>query len=282
MKVTMPSIRCRGIAIVVLLAVTSWLSMVAVGCLGQGSLQSRVEEVDEFFRQGTVNLAETTSFIGTLEGFDFENAQFLDNTLREIEMSRYAAQNVRESLQALGELDYSGDLEQLGQYINEYLAAMEGALGELEDIYAGLEEILKSIEPVLREEAVITQMEAPQSDQEWLERLNRLDAALQLSVAELQKAEVPPSLQGYKAFFIDIFSTMYKLTGDLIAVVTGVVSNEELENNPDFIRIMEQVEEYGSLVEELYRSLAITRIDPYVEAVELEINRLYLGGEGGG
>jgi hypothetical protein len=281
MKVTMRFIKYQGIAIVFLLALTGWLSMAAAGCLGQEPTQARVEEVDEVFRQGTVLLAETTGFIGALEEFDFENAQFYDNAIREIEMSRYAAEDMRENLKALGELDYSGDLEQLGQYIHEYIAAMEEALGELEVVYSGLEDILGAIEPVLIEEAVITQLDAPQSNQEWLERLNPLDEALKISLTELQEVEAPPALQGYQALFTDILSNMNKLVGELIAVVTGAASNVDVENNPDFIRMQEQLGIYVSLVEELYQGLAITRIDPYVEAVELEINRLYLG-EGGG
>ena len=278
----MRAIRYRGITIVILLVAAGWLCMAAAGCLGQESTQSRVEEVDEVFRQGTVLLAETTGFIAALQQFDFENAQFYDNAVREIEMSRYAAEDMRESLRALSELDYSGDLEQLGQYVDEYVAAMEGALGELEDIYAGLEEILRAIEPVLIEEAVITQMEAPQSDQEWLERLYPLDDALKLSIAELQEVEAPPSLQGYQALFMEVLSTMNKLVGELIAVVAGAAPNVDVENNPDFIHMQEQLGTYGPLVEELYQGLAITLIDQYVEAVELEINRLYLGEGGGG
>ena len=282
MKVTMRSIKYGGIAIAVLLATAGGLSMVAAGCMEQRSTQARVEEVDEVFRQGTVLLAETTSFIGALEQFDFENAQFYDNALQEIEMSRYAAADMRESLNALGELDYSGDLEQLGQNTNEYIAVMEEALKELEGIYAGLEKILGAIESVLIEEAVITQMEAPQSDQEWLERLQPLDTALKISIAELQKVEAPPQLQDYQDLFMDILSTMNKLVGELIGVVVGAAPNVDVENNPDFIRMQEQLGAYGLLVEELYQGLTITLVDPYVEAVELEINRLYLGEGGGG
>ena len=75
---------------------------------------------------------------------------------------------------------------------------------------------------------------------------------------------------------VDLFSTLYDLARELKGVVTGSVANEEVENNPDFIHVRELLEIYGPLVEGLYGKLKLSAVDPSIEAVELEINRLYL------
>ena len=252
----------------------------AMGCTGSSVSREQTEEIDTVFRTGSSRISEITSFITALEDFDFENAGFLDNAVSAVTASRDAARELQASIDGLSGFDYDGDLEPLGTYIQEYAAAALEAVGELEGVYAGLLDILQAIEPVLREEAVITQLDEPGSDAELLERLTRLRDALDPSLAALAEIEVPTLLIEYKSLLEEIFTLLRKTVGDLIAVVGGTSSNIDMENNPDFQRMQELMIEYQPLVQRLYESLAITRMDALVEKVELEINRLYLEESG--
>lgn len=267
--------RRRRWLIPVLVLTAAVLIMQSPGCEA-GTEAERVEAIDDAFRLGSSKLAGLTAFIYPLGGFDFENAAFLDEVSNGLRVSRSASEEVRISLEEMRGFDYPDELEQLGVYIEEYTAAMEEALQELEGVYAGLEAIMAAIEPALEEESVLTQLEAPQSTEEWLTRLRDLYAALGATLGNLQAIEVPSTLLEYEAYMLELFGVMHKLTGDLIAAASGAAPNVEVEYNPDFLRIQELLAAYPAQVDSIYEGLGITRIDPYVEAVELEINRLYL------
>jgi hypothetical protein len=259
-------------------AIASALLMALVwGCGGSDVSRGEVERIDEVFRAGISNLLETTSFIPVLEEFDFENAGFLDSAVNAVNTSRNAALELRASIDKLSGFDYQGALEPLGGYMEEYKTAAADAVAELEEIYDGLDDILQAIGPVLREEAVITQLDAPQSDAELLDRLDRLQSAMDPSLAALAETEVPAALLEYKSLFTEILTVLRKLVGDLIATARGLSPNMNMENNPDFLRVQELMAGYQALVQQLYEGLGITRMDTLVEQVELEINRLYLG-----
>jgi hypothetical protein len=253
-----------------------FLLVSTAACSGGLSLQERVGEIDAAFRAGNARLSETTAFVEVLKEFDFENAAFLESTLSALDASEDAAQGLLASIDELNAVEYEGDLASLGGYVREYSTAAVDTVGELQEIYEGLRAVLLAVEPVLREEAVITQMEAPGSDAELLERLESLDAALSSSLAELPELEVPPLLVEYKSLFVDLLTTMRELVGDLITVVSGQAANINMEDNPDFLHVQELLASYQPLVEELYGNLAITGIDGLIEQVELELNRLYL------
>lgn len=258
-------------------AVFVCLAVLAVGCGGGSVSREEVKEIDAVFREGTSSLSGTTTFVAALEDFDFENAAFYDNAVYAIGTSRDAARRLRASVEELLSRDYGGDLEELGEYMREYGDAALEAVAELDAVYDSLQDIMEAVEPILREEAAITQLEAPQSDAEWMERLERLDAALQLSTSELAGVDVPPLLAEYKAFFEELLATLHKMTVELMATVAGQAANVEMENNPDFIHMQEMLDDYLPMVVSMYDGLRITMIDPLVEKVELEINRLYLG-----
>lgn len=231
------------------------------------------------FRKSSSNLNKSASFITALRGFDFENADFFDRAVASIGESRNAAQEVLASLEELGSFDYGGVLANLGGYIQEYSDAVAEAVEELLDAYTALEELLQALEPTLREEATITQLEAPQSDAEWLGRLRKLYAALDVSLADLTRVEVPPTLSDYLAYFTDLFSTMHKLIGDIITALNSPAPQPDSESNPDFLHVRALLDDYPPLVEKFYEKFKIFHIDPLVERVELEINRLYLEEE---
>jgi len=262
-------------------AIVSLVSICVVvftlGCTGSSVSGEKLEEIDAVFRAGSSRISEITSFISTLEDFDFENAGFFDSAVSAVNRSAAATQALRASIETLSGFEYDGALETLGNYIDEYVAAALEAVGELEGVYAGLLDILQAIEPVLREEAVITQLDEPGSDAELLERLIRLRDALDPSLAALAEIEVPTLLIEYKSLLEEIFTLLRKTVGDLIVVASGTSPNINLENNPDFQRMQELMVDYYPLVQQLYESLGITRMDALVEKVELEINRLYMG-----
>ncbi|MEW6554011.1 MAG: hypothetical protein AB1384_06970 [Actinomycetota bacterium] len=248
------------------------------GCGGVPS-REEVERIDTTFRAGTSSIVEATAFIAALEKFDFENAAFYTDTMSALDSSRAAAQKLLASVEEMGTFDYGGGLAPLGKYVEEYVPRVVEAVEELDGIYVGLQGILEAIEPVLREEAVITQLEAPGDDAELLERLRRLDAALAASLAELPGIEVPDRLREYKALLEGIFTDLHKVVLDLIAMATGQAPSLNPENNPDFLSLQEQLEDYPGVVGKIEEGLEIYRIDPQVEKVELEINRLFLGEE---
>lgn len=266
----------RAPGIVITLAVVAGLGILAPGCGGGTVSRETVEEIDAVFREGNSQLVAVTAFLAALDDFSFENAAFYEDTLQAIEDSREAASGLRRSAEELASIDYRENLYELGKYTREYCDAVLPAVDELETVYDALQDILEAIEPILREEAVITQLEAPRSNEEWLQRLYRLEAAAGPSAAELAVVDVPPPLAEYKALLEDLFSTLHKLTVEVIAVSSGQVENVEMEHNPDFLHMQELLESYPPLAEGLYARLRISAIDPLLEKVELEINRLYL------
>ncbi len=273
MKVHNPGRIAEKAAAVILVC----LLLFASGCNGDKVSREEVEEIDSAFRRGISQLSEVTVFIRALEEFDFENADFLENTLQQIDTSRLAAQGVIESSNELRSFNFEGGLDQLGEYVSEYHDTVVEAMAELETVYDATEEMLEVLRPVLSEEATITQLEAPRNDAEWLDRLRRLDTALGSSLAELDNVRVPGLLEDIKALFTDLLTTMSKLVGDLISVLTRSIPNVEMETNPDFLRTLQLVDGYLPLVQALYDNLEISEIDSLVEQLELEINRLYMG-----
>lgn len=263
-------------SIAFLLAALVCAVLCAPGCGGGTVSRETVEEIDTVFREGNSQLVAVTAFLAALDDFSFENAAFYEDTMQAIEESREAASGLRRSAEELASIDYRGNLDEVGKYTMEYCDAVLLAVDELEAVCDSLQDILEAIEPILREEAVITQLEAPRSNEEWLQRLYRLEAAAGPSAAELAEVEVPPALAEYKALMDDLFSTLHKMTSEIIAVSSGQVANVEMEHNPDFLHMQELQESYPPLVEELYERLLISAIDPLLEKVELEINRLYL------
>jgi hypothetical protein len=269
--------RIKRILEVVALIVTAVIILIQfTGCQG-GSTQDRVEEVDAAFRKGNSSFSALTGFIAPLEEFDFENTEFLTNILAALQQSRTAVEETNASLDELQGFDYKGELEQLGAYIEDYIFSTREALSEVEGVYTGLEDILRAVQPALEEEAVVTQLEAPASNEEWLERLYGLDAALEPSMRDLQEVEVVPFLQEYKAYMVDLFGTLQKMVKEIIPVAAGTTPNVNMDENPDFLHIQDLRSQYPQLVDGMYDNLKISRIDLLVEEVELEINRLYLG-----
>ena len=260
--------------IAVVLTALLLLGVMAAGC--QSGTRDKVEEIDEILREGTSQLAEVTGFIGTLKEFAFENANFLQNALGSIGTSRAKLRVLKASTDRLDELTYDGELEPLGQYIRLYIDATREGIAQLDEVYNGLEEILKAIEPILREEAVITQLEQPQDDAELLVRLRRLEAATVPAISNLQGVEVPALLADYKTLFLEVFTTLLNLTRNLIVVASGGSTTIDLETNPDFDSMNLLIAGYGTVVEELYVNLKVSKIDAVLEQVELEINRLYV------
>jgi hypothetical protein len=259
----------------------AYLLMVCMGvcltaCGAGGFSREEVEEIDTAFRAGTSSIDETTAFVRALEKFNFENAAFFEDTMSAVDASRAAALKLLASVEEMESFSYDGALSTLGRYVEDYEPFVVEAVEELDGVIDGLSGMLQAIEPVLREEAVISQMEEPGDDSELLGRLQKLDAALATSLAELPGLEVPVQLAEYRSLLVGIFTSLHKVVRDLKAVASGQTTNVTIENNPDFLRMQELMADYPGVVGEIEDNLEISRIDPRVEKVELEINRLFL------
>jgi len=259
------------------LAVLAGAAFLTAGCGRKAVSREDVERIDEAFRKGSSRLSEATAFIDLLEKFDFENARFLEDLRAGINAGREACGEIGASLDELAACHYPGPLGELGGRVKEYSAALGEAVEELQGVYDGLDMIMPALEPTLREEAVITQLEAPSSDAELLERLERLDVALGSSLAVLDELETPPLLSDFREYFTQIFSVLNKVVADLIVVTRGRMPNPVMESNPDFLRLQQLMADYPALVEGMREKLKVSALDPLIEKVELEINRLYLG-----
>lgn len=248
-----------------------------INCCGGPTSREEVERIDNAFRRGSSRLTKTTAFLDALERFDFENAQFLEDVLAGIDSGRSACSELKASLDELTAFAYPCGLEELEKSVEEYSAAVMEAVAELEVVYGGLEEIMLALEPILRIEAVITQLEEPSSDAEFLERLRELDAELMKSLSALERLEPPKLLCDYRDYFLQLLSVLGKLVGSLMAVAEGRTSSADVNLDPDFMLFQRLMVAYPSLVEEIFKKLKINALDPLVERVELEINRLFLG-----
>ena len=253
------------------------LVLLSTGCGGGGLSREELDEIDATFRAGTSRLSETTSFVYVLQTFDFENATFIDDIMSALDASREAADELQASIEGLRDFNYEGTLSMLGGYLEEYIASVTEAIEELSTIRSGIEQISLAIEPIMSEEAVITQLEEPGDDAELLDRLRRLSEALESSLAELSGLEVPAKLTEYKSLLEGIFTSLQNVIRDLIYVASAQTAGETMENNPDFLRMQDLMETYVPVVKAMHEDLKISSIDPLLEKIELEINRLYLG-----
>lgn len=263
------------VLIVVSVIVTFFLLASISGCRST-SRTELVEKIDEAYRQGANRVSDLTAFLSVMKGFDFEKTSFYGDAVRAIEGGREAVSEIRASLEKLTTCEYAEDMEELQEYVLAYVNGMGLALGELEEIYVALEEFLSSVKPVLEVEAVLTQMEVPQSREEWMERLKGLKESLEITLKSLEMAEVPPLMKDYHAYMMKLFSLMDKLVGDILATVAESGLEAEVERNPDFELLRLLMDEHGSVVEALGDNLRISHIDPLMSRVELEINRLIL------
>ncbi len=244
-----------------------------------GFSREEVEEIDTAFRAGTSSIDETTAFVRALEKFDFENAAFFEDAMSAVDASRAAALRLLASVEEMEGFSYDGALSTLGGYVEEYTAFAVEAVEELDGIYDGLEGILQAIEPVLREEAVITQMDEPGSDAELLGRLGSSTRLWKPRWPNCRGSRSPLSWPSISPCSKASSPTCTRWSVTSYAAASGQAPNENMENNPDFLYMQELMADYPGVVGEIEDNLEISRIDPRVEKVELEINRLFLEEE---
>ncbi len=237
-----------------------------------------LERIDYAYRRGTSRLSDLTAFLKVMKDFDFERASFYEEAVQSIEKGKEASLEIRSSLEELTTCEYAGYMEELREYVLAYVQGMGPALDELEEVFRGLEELLASIKPILEVEAVLTQMEVPQSEEEWKGRLKGLKEALEVSLQSLEEVEVTSVMAEYYDYMAQLFSLMDKLVGDILVALSERGLAAEAERNPDFERLWLLIEGHGSAVEALEDALKISHLDPLMSRVELEMNRLFLEG----
>lgn len=238
-----------------------------------------MDEIHSALQDYVQGMVRAKGFLQPLKTFDFENATFLNDVLSSIEDGRAGLREAMVSVDRLEGFDYRGNLSHLGELIQELTKRVRYALDELKKIQDGIEGVLTSIRPVLEEEATITQLEVPQSTQEWVHRLRRLDAALSASLRALDVIGVPEEIGKYRTYFLDLLTTLHNIVRVMIHRVSTGITGPDPRLNLDFQHLQELLSSYGDLVEHFDNLLLINQLESYLEEVELEINRLFLKSE---
>ncbi|MEJ5186520.1 MAG: hypothetical protein WHT46_05510 [Candidatus Geothermincolales bacterium] len=244
------------------------------GCGGGGG--AAIDQVDRLLGEVAERLERVWSTVDAWKGFDFEDASFTARIDASLHESRIAADELSGLLFEL-DRDYSGFLENLQPLISELISKCREGLKELVPALEELSALSKAIEPVMREEAVITQMEAPRSDQEWLERLRRLEGALKASLPALKNLSPGGSrFPGLKNALLEIFSLLDEMVRRLASSLPGRAGQRNISIEDKFDRMQDLIRGWDGLVDREFSGLSIFKLDPHLERVELEINELLL------
>lgn len=266
---------CRKTQAIVSALLFLLLSITSIaGC--QRPPEEQLHDIHSALQDCVQGMEKAKGFLQPLKTFDFENASFLNDVLSSIEDGRSGLREAMVSVDRLEGFDYRGDLSHLGELIREVTQRVRHALDELKKVHDGIEGVLASIRPALEEEATITQLEAPQGTQEWVQRLLRLDAALSESLQALDGIEVPDKTDKYRTFFLDLLTTLHNMVRVMIRRVSTGITGPDPRLSLDFQHFKELLSSYGVLVEDLDSLLLINQLESYLEEVELEINRLFL------
>ncbi len=125
-----------------------------------------MQEIDRLHGTLVESLEKIWSVKDALKGFDFEDASFLPRVNAAMHQSRLALEELDGILVELEIKDYGGQLEGLGPLVHELIDRCREGKSQVIQALGELARMIEAIEPVMMEEAVITQLEAPRSDQE--------------------------------------------------------------------------------------------------------------------
>jgi hypothetical protein len=248
-------------------------ALVSIGCSDTVSRET-ITEIDQAFRDSSSHIPDTTDFIDVLRKFDFQKADVLDQALGSIDGAEASMQQAISSLQGLGQFAYGGQLADLGRYISEYRDAIIGAGQEMDQVCAGIRQIISIAKPVFANQLSADQ--AKQSQAARLEFLKSLESQVDAALHDLKGLEVSQPVKDLQYFFVDLLTATRNACAAFIA---GRASSDIMnpQSSPEAQRLMDLQPRYGATIDALSNQLMISNIDPYLEKVELEINRLYLG-----
>jgi hypothetical protein len=264
---------------IVLMIICLGLLLPASGCFEKTDNRAELEQLDALYMETENKVNHLTDFFFALSEFDLENALFLNDSRQAIEESRADAEELRGELEALRSFEYKKELQQLGSDISDYCDRVEEALNELDEMYQPLLDLLQVMEPTLREEAVITQMEAPQTDADFKDRITRISTALESTVPGLEQVQVPETLKNYKLLLTEMFGALQRAAKPLLDLATGQgvpTDLNTLNTNPDMDRFMQVLALNGPLMLDIKESLIVYKLDDCMQKVEDDFFDLFL------
>jgi hypothetical protein len=247
------------------------MALSSFGCSNNPSRQS-VANIDEAFHASSSHIADAAGFIDILEQFDFQKGDTLREALTALDNGLNAADEVLTNLSKLDEFDYAG-MADLKQDVSDYNSQVTAAVEELKPLLDNMKRILTTISPVFD---ISVSFEQEQSQTERLQELSALKTQLDASQAQLEAIQLGGSLEECRDIILNFFTSTRQVIEALIASPTlGTSDNPFSVSN--FQKVAESLNRWKQFFQNLSDQLLINKIDPYVEKVELEINRLYLG-----
>jgi hypothetical protein len=257
------------------------ITILTAGCSGGASPTERLDEVRGTYYEGVQRAQEVTAFLEPMAAFNLEDKGKYEDLRSSLQGCVAAAGEARANLDEIGAYDYSGKLKGLGEYIMEYKAEYEACLDEIGDIYIYLDSVLKTLEPYIQMKAGIPQLSSSESLKQNLQPMQGLKAEAESVTATLAGMEPPTALSECHALLIELFQAVSDVLKAYISIAMSSGNIQDVSNNPVVVKYLGLQARYQQLVPGLYKRLRIAGIDPFMEKVELEINRLYLGGEAG-
>lgn len=276
MKQVIRSQRNTGAIALALLLVVTAAMMNASGCSSKIPTRDELEQIHATYIDMGSKINQLTDFFEALRKMNMENAAFLQNAREAIDESEALSQELKGDLEALRSFEYQGELQQLGEDIEEYCVKVEEVLLELNELYQPIRTLLQAIEPALREEVALTSMEVPENDAATLERLSRLESALATTMNSLQQVQVPETLKNYKKLLEKMFEALGGAVDGLIRYARGEMAGVSLDSNPDLDRFNQLLELNAPLMLDIQDGLKVYHIDPCMQKVEDAMYGLFL------
>jgi hypothetical protein len=252
------------------------LAVVICGCGRGQSARERTERTYHLYQEINRLLDGLMDFTYTLEGFDLEDAEYLEKARRALEESRGKLKGIEAAAEELRDFDYGKELADLEEAMRDYLEELDRAMGETAAIMRAAEDILGALEPTLKVEAELTLMDPPENNQVQLERLIRLDHAITETLARLQGIEVPESMRLYKELNGEMFASLQRTARLLMQAIRSEIPITEQPSNPDFDRFQLILENYREVVRSMHENLKLYQLDELARKVDEAFYQLFI------
>jgi len=250
--------------------------MASCAFAGCGGSVTALDEIDKAVRVFVSDLDACDAFTGSLENIELGNEDYVKTALEWIQGSRDASDRLLADVEILRGMTYKGKTAQLGAAVGELCGGAMEAVEELRLMLDGVEDILEAAEP-----ALVMQIDIPlgmlKELAEILRRLEEVTAAADRSLQAIEAVEVPEVLSGYKAFFIELTTAIKEAAQESISLLKNGAADPKKGGGESSAKVNRLISLYPALAYETFSALKINKLDPVVERVELEINRLFLG-----
>jgi hypothetical protein len=248
------------------------------GCSGGASRVERLDAISLTYHDNASGVEEAASFLEPLALLDIDEQETMVALQGSLRDCAAAVAEAKVSLDEMAGYDYSGELESLGEKVIGYQIECQACLDELEASCAYLQSLTDSLEPFVRVRAELPELSSTASLNPYLQTLRELLAACESAIQSMSALTPTPVLAEYHALMQELFQMVREVLKDYIAIAEGSGNPQDLTGNQDVIRYLALKGRYQQLVPGLYERMRISGLDPYMEQVELEINRLYLDG----